>query len=112
MFNLTRQERIAVLFISGLLILGAAINYVLKINPKLINFELIETPLLKPAKININNATREKLKIIPGIGEVIAQRIIAQRESQGLFKRIEDLEKVKGISKKKLDIIKEYIVLH
>ncbi len=60
--------------------------------------------------ININKATLDQLCLIPGIGAVLAQRIIDYRNSNGPIKTSEDLLKVKGIGEKKLQTILKYIV--
>lgn len=59
--------------------------------------------------VNINAASPKELESLPGIGEVIAQRIIEYREQNGSFSRPEDLLKVKGIGEKKLETIKNLI---
>ncbi len=60
-------------------------------------------------KININTATIEQLDMLPGIGGVIAQRIIDYRDKNGPFAAIEDIMKVSGIGEKKFEQIKDYI---
>ncbi len=47
--------------------------------------------------VDINKATVEGLIAIPGVGKVMAQRIVDWREEHGPFRRVEDLLKVKGI---------------
>ncbi len=47
--------------------------------------------------ININTATLEQLQALPKVGTVTAQRIIEYRTKNGLFTRIEDIQKVSGI---------------
>ncbi len=48
-------------------------------------------------QININTASREELETLPGIGPVIAGRIIEYRQFYGPFQFIEDLQRVEGI---------------
>ena len=60
-------------------------------------------------RININTASQEELVSLPGIGEVIAKRIIEHRETHGPFRRPEDLLEVKGIGPKKLEKIRDLI---
>ena len=59
--------------------------------------------------IDLNRATARELVQLPGVGEVIAKRIIDFREEHGPFKRVEDLTKVKGIGEKSLEKIRPYI---
>lgn len=47
--------------------------------------------------VNINTATAAELETLPHIGPAMAQRIIAYREANGPFQRIEDLQNVEGI---------------
>lgn len=56
--------------------------------------------------IDINNATKKELIKIKGIGEVIAERIIAYRLENGPFQSIDELIEVKGIGEKKLSTIR------
>uniref|UniRef100_A0A7C3Z2T8 Helix-hairpin-helix domain-containing protein n=1 Tax=candidate division WOR-3 bacterium TaxID=2052148 RepID=A0A7C3Z2T8_UNCW3 len=63
----------------------------------------------KDEKININRATLEELITLPGIGPVLAERIIEYRKQSGGFKRIEEIMKVKGIGRKKFARLKDKI---
>ena len=62
--------------------------------------------------ININTADAQALsKNIKGVGLKKAQSIVAFREANGEFKKIEDLMKVKGIGKKLLEKNKGSIIV-
>ena len=58
--------------------------------------------------VNINTATARELEALPGIGEVIAQRIIDYRNAHGPFQSVDELINVKGIGEKKLADLKPY----
>ncbi len=64
-----------------------------------------------PKIININTATKEELMTLNGIGEVKAQAIIEYRNTNGNFKSIEEIEKVKGIGNAVFAKIKNYITI-
>ncbi|MFN3741921.1 MAG: ComEA family DNA-binding protein [Anaerolineales bacterium] len=62
-------------------------------------------------RININYATREELMTLPGIGPVLAQRIIEYRETYGPFVDVEELLNVEGIGQALLDQIRDLITV-
>jgi len=65
-----------------------------------------EEPLLNKrgealvGRLNLNEATAAQLSELPGIGPVLAERIIQWRQKKP-FKRIEDLLRVKGVGRKR-----------
>jgi comEA protein len=63
------------------------------------------------APIDLNSATVEQLTTIPGIGKVMAKRIVAWREEHGPFRRVEDLIKVKGIGEKTFEKLRPYVTV-
>jgi competence protein ComEA len=62
-------------------------------------------------KIDINRAEPWLLEALPGIGGILAQRIVDYRSQNGPFRTIEDLLEVSGISQGILDKIKDYITV-
>ena len=62
-------------------------------------------------KISINQATKEQLEKLPGVGESLAERIIAYRKEQGKFQSVEDLKNVSGIGEKKYAALADMISL-
>ena len=61
--------------------------------------------------LNINTATVDELKMLPGIGEALAGAIVEYREANGRFESIEDIIYVSGIGEAKLEAIRQYITV-
>ena len=61
--------------------------------------------------ININTASAEELTSLPGIGDVLAGRIVSYREQYGSFLSTEELMDVTGISEKTYERIREYVTV-
>jgi competence protein ComEA len=61
--------------------------------------------------ININTATQAELESLPHIGPALAARIIAYREKNGPFARIDDIKKVAGIGPATFNDIKDLITV-
>jgi len=121
MHSLTTQEKLILLFIISSLILGLGILHIRKtlttseteayqsdfskgISP-------IKEEIKKSKQVNINTADIEELNTLPGVGKVIAGRIIDYRETHGSFTSKEDIKKVKGIGPKKFDKIKDLLLI-
>ena len=59
--------------------------------------------------ISLNQATEAELESLPGVGPVLAGRIVAHRESQGPFQEVEDLLRVPGIGEAKLASLRDLV---
>ncbi len=62
-------------------------------------------------KLNINRASQEQLIYLPGIGPVLAQRIIEYRDEKGSFHDLSELREISGIGEINFAGIKEKITL-
>lgn len=83
-------------------------DYVCCLNPKI---NSSSHDLSYSAMISINQASLEELILLPGVGHVIAQSIIEYREENGPFHEINELLNVARIGPKKLEKIKDLIIL-
>jgi competence protein ComEA len=64
-----------------------------------------------PAPVDLNVANAKELEQIPGIGPVTAKAIVDFRQKSGSFKRVEDLLVIRGISERKLKLIRPYVTV-
>ncbi len=61
--------------------------------------------------INVNTAGQGELELLPGIGPALAKRIIEYRTTKGVFKRVDDLDAVKGIGPKILERLRAQVTV-
>ncbi|HSB11423.1 MAG TPA: helix-hairpin-helix domain-containing protein [Blastocatellia bacterium] len=61
--------------------------------------------------LNLNTATAEELTQLPGVGEVIARRIIDYRERHARFRRPEEIIIVEGFSENKYRAISTLVCI-
>ena len=59
--------------------------------------------------VNINSADEKGFDSLPGIGPVMARKIVDHRSEKGRFSNIEELKEVPGISVKKFEKLRKYI---
>jgi competence ComEA-like helix-hairpin-helix protein len=59
--------------------------------------------------VDLNDGTLAELEHLPGIGPVLARRIVAHRTSHGAFRHIEDLALVPGIGEKRLEQLRPFV---
>jgi competence protein ComEA len=73
------------------------------------------TPTARPAadegEVNLNQADVTELEELPGVGPVLAERIVAHREANGPFGSIEDLLDVPGIGEGRLATLRDAAVV-
>lgn len=81
----------------------------------LITVSRAEVSLARPPaldRVNLNTAAQAELETLPGIGPVLARRIIDYREREGGFGRIEDLRAVHGIGPKTYESLKNCVTVY
>lgn len=59
--------------------------------------------------LDLNRATEQDLEALPGIGPVLAERIVTHRQKAGPFASVEDLRAVKGIGKKTFEKLRTFV---
>ena len=64
-----------------------------------------------PLTLDVNRANQRDFERLPGIGPVLARRIVEYRESRGAFQDIEQLRGVKGIGKKTFEGIRAFVAV-
>ena len=73
--------------------------------------ETVGAPRGGDGRININLASQSELTDLPGIGNVLASRIVDYRRQHGDFVRIEDIRNVSGIGEKRYEAIQDKITV-
>jgi competence ComEA-like helix-hairpin-helix protein len=61
--------------------------------------------------VDINRANEDELRTLPGIGDVLAARIVEARERDGPFASLDDLRRVRGLGRAKLERLTSAIAL-
>ena len=59
--------------------------------------------------LDLNQATKAELRLLPGLGDALAQRVIEYRTGHGRFRSVEDLRQVAGIGPKTLERLRPYL---
>jgi competence ComEA-like helix-hairpin-helix protein len=61
--------------------------------------------------LDLNSATVEQLEQVPGIGPKTAQAIVDFRRKSGAFRHVDDLLAIKGISQRKMELMRPYVTV-
>lgn len=60
-------------------------------------------------QVDLNTATLAQLEDLPGVGPVLAQRIVDWRTEHGRFSSVEELQEVSGVGEKKFESLKSHV---
>jgi competence protein ComEA len=61
-------------------------------------------------QIDLNTAEPAELRLLPGVGETLAKRIISSRDEDGPFRSTDELRRVRGIGPRTLERIEPYLL--
>lgn len=61
--------------------------------------------------VNLNTASEAELARLPGVGQVIARRIVRHREKSGPFRKVDELLVIRGISQTKLEKLRPLVAV-
>jgi competence protein ComEA helix-hairpin-helix repeat region len=119
MFDLEKREKFILLALTAILLVGIAIGLhqkrAIRAGVKPGDFTYFskipsaEDPSIAKSKININDSGLAGLKKLKGVGDVLAGRIIEYRSTNGDFRSVEELKKVKGVGQKLYENIKDRV---
>ena len=99
-FRMTRSEAACVFALSLLLLAGLYVGEVQTWRRDRAPDVVRQRGLPKYSyKINLNSAGWAELSLLPGVGQVTAKRIVEYREKNGPFNSVDDLVRVKGLSR-------------
>lgn len=62
-------------------------------------------------KVDLNAATADQLDTLPGVGEVMAKRIVQWRTDHGGFSKVEQLRDIDGIGESKYRKLREQVTV-
>jgi len=66
--------------------------------------------LTAPVRLDVNTARPYELQLLPGIGEKTARAIVASREQQGPYRRLEELMRVPGIGPRTVERLRPHLM--
>jgi competence ComEA-like helix-hairpin-helix protein len=107
MFYLTPQERVVLSWFLTACLIGALVYYGVHSDAKPLRWTSTAAKPFQKRLPDLNTSPAEQLEKLPGIGLKTAGNIVAYRMANGPFLRLEDLRKVKGITKANFKKIEE-----
>jgi competence protein ComEA len=67
-------------------------------------------PQVARFQVDVNHADWPELIQLPGVGQILAERWIAERERGGEFRSVDDLERVRGMGPRTLERIRPFLL--
>jgi len=105
---LKRRELVVIIGVIAILLVINSLNFLRREKLKRGSRLVVETGRIQ---LPLNMVSDRELEDLPGIGPVIARRIIECRQQRGGFGSLEELKEVKGIGDKLYERILPYLKL-
>jgi competence protein ComEA len=108
---LRRLDQVTVAALILIALLGMGAYWCMHGGPRgeLIEIDRAE-PLTARYLVDINKAEWPELAEVPNLGESLARRIVASRQSEGVYKDHDDLLRVRGVGQRTLERLKPYLL--
>lgn len=108
---LRRMDQAAVAALVALSLVGMGVYWVVQGGPRgeLIQIDRAE-PLTARYLVDINKAEWPEFAELPDIGEILAERIVESRQTQGAFHDHDGLRRVRGIGPRTLEKLKPFLL--
>ena len=126
---LTNAERRAIVFLTGTFVLGLLIRLIQGTFASPPNFDYSASDSTFAAlsadtvsdstsqtavaeqRVNLNTASKETLMALPGIGPATAERIILERSDGGPFRAVDELSRVRGLGRKRIEQLRPLVTV-
>ncbi len=106
MLIVSRQERQAIIFFTVIVLAGVGIRHLGRLYAPA---RKVERLIIELGRVDLNTADKRALKTVKGIGEALAERIIAYRQENGPYSSVDDLRRVPGITRSRYERIRDAV---
>ena len=103
------QTIVAGLVLVSMAAIGVWILVQTGLRQRMIEVDQVE-PQYVQFQVDVNQAELPELIQLPGIGEVLASRIVESRQKDGPFADLDDLRRVRGIGPKTMEHLRPYLL--
>ena len=109
MLLLTKEERLVLICLGVVVVLGVSTSYLLKVSPTVRDLLSVTSRYEEYLRLDVNTISYDELLAIPHIGPELAKRIIVYRKDHGALTNLNELQHIPGIGHFKFNMIKGYL---
>lgn len=115
--GLNQRERYVLMLLTAAFLAGSGVAWLRRAQASRASLGVVTagrdtTTVVVPAgPLDLNTATARQLDALPGIGPVIAARMVGYRERNGGFRSVNDLRRVPGIGPKRFAALQDLITV-